>query len=81
MDDWEEICREKTDIEMMYLEKGLQENKTKSIIDMVVDNCMEDYPPEVPIMFNPMGMAVFDMSLGTYYFKEAQKRGVGQELE
>jgi ornithine cyclodeaminase len=81
VDDWEEICREKTDIEMMHLEKGLEEKDTKSIIDMVVDNCMADYPAEVPIMFNPMGMAVFDMAVGTYYVREAQKKGVGQELE
>jgi ornithine cyclodeaminase len=80
VDDWEEICREKTDIEMMHLEKGLEEKDTKSIIDMVVGNCMADYPAEVPIMFNPMGMAVFDMAVGTYYFREAQKKGVGQEL-
>jgi 2,3-diaminopropionate biosynthesis protein SbnB len=81
VDDWEEICREKTDIEMMHLEKGLEEKDTKSIVDMVVGNCMADYPAEVPIMFNPMGMAVFDMAVGAYYFREAQKKGVGEELE
>jgi 2,3-diaminopropionate biosynthesis protein SbnB len=81
VDDWEEICREKTDIEMMHLEKGLEEKDTKSIIDMVMGNCMADYPAEVPIMFNPMGMAVFDMAVGAYYVREAQKKGVGQELE
>jgi ornithine cyclodeaminase len=41
---------------------------------------MADYPAEVPIMFNPMGMAVFDMAVGAYYVREAQKKGVGQEL-
>lgn len=81
VDDWDEICREQTDIEMMHLEKGLEERDTKSIIDMVVGNCMADYPAEAPIMFNPMGMAVFDMAVGAYYFREAQKKGVGQELE
>ena len=81
VDDWEEICREKTDIEMMHLEKGLEERDTKSIIDMVVNDCMADYPADVPIMFNPMGMAVFDMALGTYYLREARKKGIGQELE
>jgi len=81
VDDWEEICREKTDIEMMHLEKGLEKKDTKSIVDMVVGNCMADYPAQVPIMFNPMGMAVFDIAVGTYYFREAQKKGIGQELE
>ena len=81
VDDWEEICREKTDIEMMHLEKGLEKKDTKSIIDMVVGNCMADYPAQVPIMFNPMGMAVFDIAVGAYYFREAQEKGVGEELE
>jgi 2,3-diaminopropionate biosynthesis protein SbnB len=81
VDDWEEVCREKTDIEMMHLEKGLEKKDTKSIIDMVVGNCMADYPAQVPIMFNPMGMAVFDIAVGTYYFREAQRKGIGQELE
>jgi N-[(2S)-2-amino-2-carboxyethyl]-L-glutamate dehydrogenase len=80
VDDWDEICRERTDIEMMHLEKGLEERDTKSIVDMVVGNCMADYPAAAPIMFNPMGMAVFDMSVGIYYVNEAQKKGVGQEL-
>ena len=80
VDDWEEICREETDIEMMHIEKGLEEKDTKSIVDMVVGNCMADYPTEVPIMFNPMGMAVFDIAVGAYYFREAQRKGVGQEL-
>jgi N-[(2S)-2-amino-2-carboxyethyl]-L-glutamate dehydrogenase len=69
VDNWDEICREKTDIEMMHIEKGLQENATKSIIDMVADNCLENYDKESPVMFNPMGMAVFDVALGAYYCK------------
>jgi ornithine cyclodeaminase/alanine dehydrogenase-like protein (mu-crystallin family) len=81
VDDWEEICREKTDIEMMHLEKGLEKKDTKSIIDMVVGNCMADYPAQVPVMFNPMGMAVFDIAVGAYYFREAQRKGIGQDLE
>ena len=80
VDNWEEICRQKTDIEMMYLEKGLKKEQTKSIVDMVTDNCMKDYPADVPIMFNPMGMAVFDMAVGTYYYKEGKAKGIGQEL-
>ncbi|MCP5050801.1 MAG: 2,3-diaminopropionate biosynthesis protein SbnB [bacterium] len=81
VDDWEEICREKTDIEMMHLDKGLNEEDTKSIVDMVMHDCMEQYPADAPIMFNPMGMAVFDMAVGAYYLREARKRGIGQNLE
>ncbi|MCP4153650.1 MAG: 2,3-diaminopropionate biosynthesis protein SbnB [bacterium] len=81
VDDWEEICREKTDVEMMHLEKGLKEEDTKSIVDVVVNNCMEGFDKDVPVMFNPMGMAVFDMALGTYYMRKAIAENIGQKLE
>ncbi len=81
VDDWEEICREKTDIEMMHLEKGLNEKDTKSIADVVVNSCMNEYGADVPVMFNPMGMAIFDMALGAYYLSEANRKDIGRHLE
>lgn len=81
VDDWEEVCREKTDIEMMQKERGLKKEDTKSIIDVVCNNCLEDYPEEESIMFNPMGMAVFDIATGRYYLDKAKEMGIGQELE
>ena len=69
VDDWEEVCREKTDIEMMHLEKGLQKEDTRSIIEVVCDNCLSLYSKESPVMFNPMGMAVFDIAMGAYYYR------------
>ena len=71
VDDWEEICREKTDIEMMHLEKGLEKGQTHSIVDVVEHGCLEGYDAEAPIMFNPMGMAVFDIAIGSYYYQTA----------
>ena len=81
VDDWEEVCREKTDIEMMHLEKGLQEADTKSIADVVCNNCMADYPEHEAVMFNPMGMAVFDIATAKHYLEKAKAMGVGQNLE
>lgn len=81
VDDWEEVCREKTDIEMMHLEKGLKEEDTKTIADVVCNNCMADYPADEAVMFNPMGMAVFDIATAGYYLDKAKAMGVGQELE
>ncbi|MCU0290080.1 MAG: 2,3-diaminopropionate biosynthesis protein SbnB [Acidobacteria bacterium] len=80
VDNWEEVCREKTDIEMLHIEKGLQAKDTKSIIDVVMNQCMKDYPEDVPIMFNPMGMAVFDMALGAYYLDNAKAKNIGEQL-
>ena len=68
VDDWEEVCREKTDIEMMHINHGLQEGDTQSIVDLIYNKGFEKYNKDVPIMFNPMGMAVFDIATGKYYY-------------
>ena len=81
VDDWEEVCREKTDIEMMHLNNGLNKSDTKSISDVVCNNCLSDYSEDDVIMFNPMGMAVFDISTGKYYLDIAEKAGIGLILE
>jgi len=69
VDDWEEVCREKTDIEMMHVEKGLQKEDTRSILDVVGDNCLAGYDRDTAILFNPMGMAVFDIAIGAHYYR------------
>jgi len=81
VDDWEEVCREKTDIETMHKERGLKKEDTKSIVDVVCHNAMASYPKDEAIMFNPMGMAVFDIATGRYYLDLAKKKGLGLELE
>lgn len=81
VDDWEEVCREKTDIEMMHKERGLQKEQTKSISDVVCHNAMAGYKKDEPIMFNPMGMAVFDVATGRYYLDKAKAMKIGLELE
>lgn len=81
VDDWEEICREKTDIEMMHKEKGLKKEDTRSIVDVVVHRCMSDFPPNQAVMFNPMGMAVFDMAAAAYFYRQASVKNVGLHLE
>lgn len=73
VDDWEEVCREKTTIEDWNLEFGLQEKDTKTIVDVVVNDCIKDYSEDQNIMFNPMGMAVFDVAMGTYYYRKAME--------
>jgi N-[(2S)-2-amino-2-carboxyethyl]-L-glutamate dehydrogenase len=80
VDDWEEVCRENTDIEKMALEKGLKADDTWSIADVVVRDCIEYIPSEQPIMFNPMGMAAFDIALGKYYLSRAKASGIGVSL-
>ncbi|MFC0215902.1 2,3-diaminopropionate biosynthesis protein SbnB [Paenibacillus chartarius] len=81
VDDWEEVCREKTDIEMMHLQAGLQKEQTKSIVDVVIGDCMRQYDADAPIMFNPMGMASFDIAIGSMYARQAVAKGIGQLLD
>jgi len=81
VDDWEEVCRENTDIEAMHKERGLQEADTKSIIDVVCHDAMSSFPAEEAILFNPMGMAVFDIAVAVQYYRAAQEKGVGTVLE
>ena len=81
VDDWEEVCREKTDIEMMHKDRGLKKEDTKSIVDVVCHNCMAAYPKNEAVMFNPMGMAVFDVATGRYYLDKARAMKIGLELE
>lgn len=80
VDDWQEVCRENTDLEAMHLQMGLQESEVRTIADVVVADAMAEYPAETPIMFNPMGMAVFDVAIADYFRKQAQAQGIGRQL-
>ncbi|MHA4262418.1 2,3-diaminopropionate biosynthesis protein SbnB (plasmid) [Bacillus cereus] len=81
VDDWEEVCREKTDIETMHIECGLQKDDTKSIADVVVREAIKEFPMDKAILFNPMGMAIFDVSIAAYYYRQALKKEIGILLE
>jgi 2,3-diaminopropionate biosynthesis protein SbnB len=80
VDNWEEVCRENTDIELMHKCKGLCKEEVYEITD-VMDGIIGKIPLEQPIMFNPMGMAVFDIAIATYYYKKSLAAGIGTELE
>lgn len=80
VDDWQEVCRENTDIENFHKYNGLQKEDTLALTDVVMNDCMVNYPEEQPIMFNPMGMAVFDITIANYYLKSAKDKGSGTEL-
>jgi N-[(2S)-2-amino-2-carboxyethyl]-L-glutamate dehydrogenase len=72
VDDWDEVCRENTDIEVFHKVFGLQKENTKSIIDILCGDAFTEYDNEEVIMFNPMGMAVFDIAIGKYYLDKAK---------
>jgi 2,3-diaminopropionate biosynthesis protein SbnB len=80
VDNWEEVCRENTDIELMHKRKGLCEEEVHDITD-ILGGVIGKIASEKPIMFNPMGMAVFDIAIATYYYKKSLATGTGIELE
>ncbi|OAB45222.1 2,3-diaminopropionate biosynthesis protein SbnB [Paenibacillus glacialis] len=80
VDDWDEVCRENTDIEQLHLDLGLTREATFTLSDMVISNRFADYDSNESIFFNPMGLAAFDVAIAAYYLREADRLGVGVSL-
>jgi ornithine cyclodeaminase len=80
VDDWTEVCRENTDIEAMHKEFGLVEADVRTMAD-VLSAGHEPMGTEKVVMFNPMGMAVFDIAVGSYFLNRAIDQGVGTDLD
>ncbi len=80
VDSWDEVCRENTDIEKIHKEYGLDKKDTHTLADVVCRNFVNDLTEETPIMFNPMGMGIFDIAIGNYYSRKANKIGSGTKL-
>lgn len=81
VDDWDEVCREATDIELFHKEKGLTQGEVKTIVDAVCHDELGRYEPDQPIMFNPMGMAVFDIAIARHFQEKAIAAGRGTQLD
>lgn len=80
VDDWEEVCRENTDIERLHLEQGLTRSGTRSLADVVCRRSLAEFAPTEPILFCPMGMGVFDIATAVYFARRAREMGIGTEL-
>lgn len=80
VDDWDEVCRENTDIEFMHKEAGLSKEEVKTISDVVCHNYIENIKRKQCVMFNPMGMGVFDIAIGNYYFEKSKEEKIGTTL-
>lgn len=80
VDDWDEVCRENTDIERMAFEKGLKKEDTISLADFICNYSSVQYHCDKAMMINPMGMALFDISMAQYYATLAKNRGIGLNI-
>lgn len=85
VDDWHEVCRENTDIEKAHLEYGLQERQTISLHALLNEKTRNQignrqHSQKGYISCHCMGMAIFDMAIGSFYYREAISKGVGIPL-
>jgi 2,3-diaminopropionate biosynthesis protein SbnB len=72
VDDWEEVCRENTDVELFHLEKGLDRDQVMTIKDLLNRDWGRSFDDGQAIMFNPMGMAIFDIAIAVYYLRRME---------
>jgi ornithine cyclodeaminase len=79
VDDWDEVCRENTDIEAMS-RLGLRKEATQSLDAVIANRSLAELNPRHVAMFNPMGMAVFDIAVAAYYYRLALRREIGTLL-
>jgi 2,3-diaminopropionate biosynthesis protein SbnB len=81
VDDWDEVCRESTDIETLHRECGLERAETRSLFQLLDDDAwLAARPADAVVMFNPMGMAVFDLAIAAHYTRAARAARLGVEL-
>lgn len=72
VDDWEEICRENTDIENFHFENGLNRDDVGTLKDLLKVDWINSFEESQAVMFNPMGMAIFDIAIAQYHMKHLE---------
>lgn len=80
VDDWEEICRENTDIEHLHLTAGWEKERTIPFSEAVFGDKLLSMPQDGNVLFSPMGMAIFDIAVATYMVELAREQRIGLEL-
>jgi len=79
VDNWEEVCRENTDIERAHVDHGMEKRDVFEITELEKDGFLADLH-EPSVMFNPMGMAAFDIAIADYYYRLALKKNLGIDI-
>ncbi len=79
-DNWEEVCRENTDIELMYKAGLIAKEDVYSIFEIDKGKVFKNLDQNTVVMFNPMGMGIFDIAIGARYYSNSKQRGIGVSL-
>lgn len=77
VDDWQEVCRENTEIEMLHQQRGLKKEDTLTLNEVLHHGALNNMRPNETILFCPMGMAVFDIAVANYLLNQAEQQGIG----
>lgn len=87
VDNWEEVCRENTDIEQCAVQFGLNKEQIISLPELKCDSLSNLLKKRTLnpmsngyISFHPMGLAVFDIVLSQFIFELAEKAQAGSLL-
>jgi 2,3-diaminopropionate biosynthesis protein SbnB len=80
VDSWEEVCREDTDVERMYLYGGLRREDVRTLSEFLSEGGLERIAQTETIMVNPMGLALFDVAIASHYYAMALGSGKGIRL-
>lgn len=80
VDDWDEVCRENTDIENLYIECGLNREMTYLLQDVLCNSYFQNVKDSQSIMFNLMGMGIFDLAIANYFYQKVMLKDKGIAL-
>ncbi|WP_135551250.1 2,3-diaminopropionate biosynthesis protein SbnB [Paenibacillus cymbidii] len=81
VDDWNEVCRADTDIERLHLGGLLERGQALAFPALVSSDAARLQRLPRPLLFAPMGLAIFDVAIAAWYGKQAEQRGLGVLLE
>ncbi|WDE09252.1 2,3-diaminopropionate biosynthesis protein SbnB [Thalassomonas viridans] len=81
VDNWEEICRHNTDVENMHLAGLLDKEDTLNLPQLISEKSFKGLAADEVVMFNPMGMAVFDIATAVHFYQAASASGIGTRLD
>lgn len=74
VDDWDNVCKSGTDMEKMHKEKGIKREDVKSFVELEKEAYLKNYDEKDTIMVNSMGMGIFDVAIGKFFYNQAVKK-------
>lgn len=81
IDDWDEVCRENTDIENTHIKYGLQKSQTQPLSTFFGNQYLSKTDLGSNFLsFHPMGMAIFDMAIAHRFYTLAKEKKLGLDL-